>query len=225
MVGVNVRFDIDHVSLTNNTVLVPTPPDSNAPFRVMFGFVILGGCDDLLVAENTFVGPGRVSTIQRVEDLNTTDPAGTALNIRTVGALQVDASTPISTLGRFSGNTFTGLDVAFQSSSNAGVVTRNTVTNSGLGISISNDAYDGSRVTDNVVALNSANGNQIGMAVNSGSGNVALLNNLQNNSVVGLAFVACCGGAASEDNVFFRNQGSVASVSGNMGMAVQDVLP
>ncbi|MGH9556088.1 MAG: hypothetical protein ACRD2Y_09740 [Terriglobales bacterium] len=226
-IGVFVRTNVDHASLTNNTVLVPAPPNSDflGPWGTTFGLAIAPGCDDLLIAENTVVGPGRVANIQRVDDV-VMDNTGQAVNLRTVGALQFDVGPPVSRLGRFSGNSFTGLDLGLQASSDAGVVTRNTVINSAVGIVISNDAEDGvTTVRDDIVALNTAAGNLIGILIHSGSGNVIALNDASGNSVAGVAFVQTADGAASQDNVFLRNKGSLANVAGNQGLAVPDLVP
>ncbi len=226
--AVVVRADTDHVSLTHNTVVIPVPPDSDifGTYGITSGFLIGSHCDDLLVAENTFVGPGAVARFQSLEDLlaSSTLPG---LGIRTLGVLQGEALLPVATLGRFSGNSFSGLDAGFQASSDVGVITRNTLTQCALGMIVSNDVGDGvTAVRDNIVALNSATNGQVGLAMASASGNVVTLNDFSTNSFVGMIFLAnLANGAVSEDNVFLRNQGSVRNVAGNQGLALRELLP
>jgi parallel beta-helix repeat protein len=116
-----------------------------------------------------------------------------------------------------SDNTITGLDLGMQSSSNSGVVTRNVVSGNAIGIAISNDTDDGvQQVTGNVVTQNAATGNQVGIWMASASGNFITLNDLRNNSLAGLLFLANPGGAPSTGNFFHQNTGAkIAGAQGN----------
>jgi parallel beta-helix repeat protein len=137
------------------------------------------------------------------------DPRATGVGIRTLGLLQADNRAEISELGRVSDNTFTGLDLAMQSSSNLGVVSHNTVTNNAIGITISNDFDDGvHQVTGNIVTENVSTNNQVGVWIASGTQNTITLNDLRGNSLAGLLFLANPGGAASTGNFFHQNKGA-----------------
>ena len=211
--------DADHLSLTHNTVQVPTP-DLTPPFSSSVGFVILNESDDLLVADNTLSGPAPSFSV----DLD--NIADCCLGLFSAGIFQRESTSTGSLLGRISGNDITGFDGGIQSSSDFGVVTRNTINGSAYGIIVSDDTGDGSsQVTDNTIALNSVTNSDVGLWIASGARNVGILNDLSGNRVVGLLFLENLGGAPSEDNVFLRNKGSVKNVSGNQGPAMQDLLP
>jgi len=213
-IGVLVLGVCDHFRFTNNVIHVPAPVSSLGLGNV--GIAILTRDSDLLVADNTVVGPGPSGTLTSLDQLiNGTGDSIDAL-IRTLGIQQLDVVPPASIRGRISGNTFTGLDIGLQASSNFGVVMQNTATHCEIGLEISNDTDDGvTRVTNEFVSLNNSTGNQIGFAVFSGTQNTIVLNNFANNGLAGLFFVANPGGAPSVGNFYGCNKGSVEDAGGN----------
>jgi hypothetical protein len=204
--------------MVGNTFSVPTPPvgDIFAPFGQTNAVSVGRGCNGVQFSRNTINGPG-VSVHFASTDQLIQDPHGTNEGIRTLGYFQADFQLPMAELGMISDNTITGLDLGMQSSSNSGVVTRNVVTGNAVGIAISNDTDDGvQQVTGNAVTLNAATGNQVGIWMASASGNFITLNDLKNNSLAGLLFLANPGGAASTGNLFHQNTGAkIVGAHGN----------
>ena len=204
--------------MVGNTFRVPTPPSSDifAPFGQTAAVTVGRDCSGLQFSRNTITGPG-VSIHFASTDQLIVDPHGTNEGLRTIGYLQVDFQLPMAELGMISDNTITGLDLGMQSSSNMGVVARNTVTNNAIGIAISNDTDDGvQQVSGNVITQNVATGNQVGIWMASASGNYITLNDLRGNSLSGLLFLANPGGAPSTGNFFHQNGGAkMVGVPGN----------
>jgi hypothetical protein len=213
--GVLVLGGCDHFRFTNNVVQVPAPPTTTF-LGSNLGIVIATRDNDLLVADNTFTGPGPSGLLTSLNQLIGGTPASISALFRTIGILQVDFAPPASIRGRMSGNTLTGLDLGLQASSNFGVVMQNTATNCEVGLEISNDTDDGvTRVTNELVSLNVSTGSQIGFGVFSGTQNTIALNDFSKNRLAGLFFVANPGGAPSVGNQYGCNKGSVANAAGN----------
>jgi hypothetical protein len=204
--------------LIGNTFSVPTPPSSDifGPFGEATAVIVNRHCSYFLFARNTVTGPGVVVQFQNTAQL-VADPHATNEGLHTIGLLQADFSGDVAELGRVSENTFTGLDSAMQSSSNLGIVSHNTATNNAIGIVISNDFDDGvHQVTGNIVTENVSSGNQVGIWIASGTQNSITLNDLRNNSLAGLLFMANPGGAASTGNRFHQDQGAnIVGAAGN----------
>lgn len=204
--------------MVGNTFVVPTPPspDIFAQFGQTFAVVVGRGSNGVQFSRNTITGPG-VSVHFLSTDQLIQDPHGTNEGIRTLGYFQADFQLPMAELGMISDNTVTGLDLGMQSSSNSGVVTRNVATGNAVGIVISNDTDDGvQQVTGNVITLNTASGNQVGIWVASGSANYITMNDLTNNALAGLLFLANPGGAPSTGNFFHQNTGTkIVGANGN----------
>lgn len=175
--------------------------------------VVLTGHDALL-ADNNFIGPGPAGLLTSLQQFLDGTAASEPL-FQTIGILQVDVA-PTSIRGRISGNTFSGLDLGSQSSSNFGVVVQNTASNCGIGMSLSNDVDDGiAHVTNSLVSLNKSVHNKIGFVVFSGTQNTIALNDFSDNDLAGLFFVANPGGAASVGNQYGCNRGMVRNAQGN----------
>lgn len=204
--------------MVGNQVFVPTPPDSDifASFGETFGVIVNRHCSDFLFAKNTITGPGVVVHFQNTDQL-VEDPHGTKEGLHTIGLFQVDFQGDIAELGRVSDNVITGLDDGMQASSNLGVITRNTVTHNAIGIDLSNDFDDGvHQVSGNVITENVASDNQVGIWMASATANTITLNDLRNNSLAGLLFLANPGGAPSTGNLFHQNQGAkIVGAQGN----------
>lgn len=216
--AVSVKQDTLAPHMVGNQFFVPRPPDSDifAPFGETFGVIVSRHCSDFLFAKNTITGPGVVVQFQNTDQL-VEDPHGTNEGLHTIGLFQVDFRGDIAELGRVSDNVITGLDAAMQASSNLGVITHNTVTHNGIGITLSNDFDDGiHRVSGNVITENVATDNQVGIWMASATANTITLNDLRNNSLAGLLFLANPGGAASTGNLFHQNQGAkIVGAQGN----------
>jgi parallel beta-helix repeat protein len=204
--------------LVGNTFSVPKPPSSDIFAQVGQAFAVIIGrdCSGLQFSRNTINGPGVSIQFQSTDQL-IVDPHGTNEGLRTIGLLQADFRLPMAELGMITDNSISGLDLGMQSSSNLGVVTRNTVTNNAIGITISNDTDDGvQQVSGNVITQNVATGNQVGIWMASATGNYITLNDLRGNSLAGLLFLANPGGAPSVGNLFHQNMGAkIAGAQGN----------
>jgi parallel beta-helix repeat protein len=217
--AITVSQDTISPRIVANQFLVPAPisDDIFSPFGQAWGVIVDRHCSNLLFAQNTITGPGVSAHFQSVDQL-VADPRATGIGIRTVGFFQADFSGDIAVLGRVSDNLISGLDVGMQSSSNFGIVTSNVVTNNAIGIDISNDFDDGiHRVSQNVVTENVSTGNQVGIWMASATGNTITLNDLTNNSLAGLLFLANPGGAPSTGNSFHQNKGGLVGAKGNSG--------
>jgi parallel beta-helix repeat protein len=206
--------------IVGNSFFVPTPPVSDifAPFGQTAGVTIGRHCSDLLFARNTITGPGVMVTFQNTDEL-IADPHGTNIGLHTLGLFQADFRGDVAELGRVSDNVLSGLDLGMQTSSNLGIVTHNTVTHNAIGIDISNDFDDGvHQVSGNVITENVATDNQVGIWMASATQNTITLNDLYNNSLAGLLFLANPGGAPSTGNLFHQNRGaSIVGAPGNRG--------
>jgi parallel beta-helix repeat protein len=204
--------------LVGNTFHVPTPPVSDvfAQFGQTFAVIVGRDCSGLQFSRNTITGPGVSIQFQSTDQL-IVNPNATNEGLRTIGFFQADFHLPMAELGMITDNTITGLDAGMQSSSNLGVVTRNTVTNNAIGITISNDTDDGiQQVSGNVITQNVATGNQVGIWMASASGNYITLNDLRNNTLSGLLFLANPGGAPSAGNLFHQDTGAkIVGAQGN----------
>ena len=216
-----IQVAADNISprIVGNSFSLPTPlvNDIFSPFGQSTGVIIGRHCSSLLFAKNTITGPGVAAHFQTIDQL-IADPRSTGIGLRTIGFFEADFSGEIAELGRVSDNSFSGLDLGMQASSNIGIVARNTVTGNAVGIVISNDFDDGiHRVTQNLVTDNVSTGNQVGIWMASATNNTITLNDLQHNSLAGLLFLANPGGAPSTDNFFHQNKGSIVGAAGNSG--------
>jgi parallel beta-helix repeat protein len=216
--AVSVAQDTFAPRMVGNTFMVPAPPSSDIfdPFGESFGVIVNRHCSYFLFAKNTVTGPGVMVTFQDTDQL-IADPHGTNIGLHTLGLFQVDFRGEIAELGRISDNLFTGLDAAMQASSNLGVVSRNKATHNAIGIDISNDFDDAvHQVSGNIVTENVATDNQVGIWMASATQNTITLNDLRNNSLAGLLFLANPGGAPSTGNFFHQNQGAkIVGAQGN----------
>jgi parallel beta-helix repeat protein len=215
--AIQVAADNTSPRIVGNSFSLPTPSVSDifSPFGQSTAVIIGRHCGNLLFAKNTITGPGVAAHFQTIDQL-IADPRSTGIGLRTIGFFQADFSGDIAELGRVSDNTFTGLDLAMQASSNIGIVARNTVTGNAVGIVVSNDFDDGvHRVTQNLVTDNVSTGNQVGIWMASATDNTITLNDLQHNSLAGLLFLANPGGALSTGNFFHQNKGSIVGAAGN----------
>lgn len=216
--AVSVAQDTVAPRMVGNSFFVPKPPVSDIfdPFGETFAAVVNRHCSDFLFARNTVTGPGVLVTFQNTDQL-VADPHASHVGLHTLGLFQVDFRGDVAELGRVSDNVFTGLDLAMQSSSNLGVVSHNVVTHNAVGIVLSNDFDDGvHQVSGNVITENVSTDNQVGIWIASGTHNTITLNDLRNNSLSGLLFLANPGGVPSTGNLFHQNQGaSIVGAKGN----------
>jgi parallel beta-helix repeat protein len=206
--------------IVGNTFVIPAPisADIFSDFGESFGVVLNRHCSNLLFAKNTLTGPGVAAHFQNTDQL-IADPSATGVGLRTIGLLQTDFSGDVSELGRVSDNTFSGLDLGMQASSNMGVITHNNVTGNAIGITLSNDFDDGvHQVTQSVITENVASGNEVGIWIASGSNNTITLNDVRDDSLAGVLFLANPGGAPSTGNFFHQNLGGkIVGAKGNTG--------
>lgn len=216
--SVYVQQDSLSPRIVGNTILVPAPPsaDINSPFGISFGVIVQRDCSGLLLARNTITGPGVTVNFTSTDQL-VQSPSASGVGVRTVGLLQADFLAPYAELGRVSDNTISNLDTGMQSSSNLGVVSHNVVTHNAIGMTLSNDTDDGvHQVYGNVITQNVSSGNQVGIWIASGTANSVTLNDVSNNSLAGLLFLANPGGAPSTGNVFHGNiGGKIVGTKGN----------
>lgn len=216
IVGVWVGQKGIGAQIIGNVFVVPAAPGAlYTDFDTTFGVIAGRQNSNVLIANNTLTGPGVNAHFKSPADLlvsNSTEDLG----ILSLGIFQTDTAVPIAQFGRISNNTASGFDMAIHASSDFSVVSNNNVTNSALGLVLSNSTGL-TQVTGGVVTGNVATGNQFGLALLSASGNVISLNDFTNNSVVGMLFQNNPGGAPSDQNSFVLDQGSKAVVAGNQG--------
>jgi parallel beta-helix repeat protein len=212
--GIGSHFPTDHLTITGNTFNVPKP--NLNPFGTFANAIVIkSGNSDLLVEDNVFSGPGTTGKLRSLSQLlpNTTDTSGW---FQTAGLFQIERQRPAAVRGRISRNSFRGLDMGMQSSSDDADITRNTATGCGLGIVISNDTDDGvTRVTGNIVAGNSATQNAVGITVASGTANLVAGNDFSSNKLAGLLLDTNPGGAPSSGNTVVANTGPVVAIGGS----------
>jgi parallel beta-helix repeat protein len=217
IIGIWVGGQAVGTQIVSNVFVVPSAP--GAPYTDFDTTIGVGAPrnSNLLIANNTFNGPGVNANFQNPADLLSSNTLE-GLGIRSLGIYQLDGRIPASQFGRVSNNTASGFDMAIHASSDFSVISNNTVTNSAVGIMLSNSTGDGvTQVTDGIVTGNIATGNQFGLVLLSAARNVISLNDFTNNSVVGMLFQNNLGGADSEQNRFVLDQGSKAGVAGNQG--------
>lgn len=218
--SIRVAQNTASVQMVGNTFVIPAPTstDITSDFGESFGVTIGRNCSNLLFSKNTLTGPGVAVHFQTTDQV-IADPRASGEGLRTIGLLQADFSGEVAELGRVSDNKVSGLDLGMQASSNMGVITHNNVTGNAIGITLSNDFDDGvHQVTQNVITENVASGNEVGIWIASGSNNTITLNDVRDDSLAGVLFLANPGGAPSTGNFFHQNQGGkIVGAKGNTG--------
>lgn len=218
IVGVQVNAQHSPAGqVVGNTFIISAPPGPlYSDFDSTFGVLAFRQNSGLLIANNTFTGPGPNAHFNRAEDLLASGITED-LGIVTFGIHQVDPRAPASTYARVSNNTASGLDLAIHVSSDHAVMNNNTVTDSAVALMLSNSGRS-APLADGLVTGNSATASQFGFVLFSGVRSTISINDFRNNSVAGLLFTSNPNGEdASDANNFILDQGSKLGVAGNQG--------
>ena len=205
--GIWSKYGNTHVSVINNTVVVPHPADPD-PTSNTIGILVLGGY--AIVAGNTVTGPGAVMHFNSAADLNNVGSTP-QLTVRSAGIWQIDylPRAPISYYSLFSNNHVSGLDLGMQVSSTYGATVGNTVTHCATGLGVSQDSGDPSVATRfATVTQNTLHDNQIGFLFESTQDSTAVFNDFQRNSVKDIVLMANPGGPVSKHDLFVLSPGS-----------------